>query len=71
MCCIFTLVTNLGLAELALTMHAFSACVNGQWQLCLKILYLRTTTALLHTNDAIQFKCRSLVKGKNAAIALC
>ena len=31
--CVFTLVTNLGLAELALTTHAFFACVNGVSQL--------------------------------------
>ena len=31
--CVFTLVTNLGLAELALTRHAFSARVNGVSQL--------------------------------------
>ena len=36
MCCVFTLVTNLGLAQLALKTHAFSACVNGVSQLSLK-----------------------------------
>ena len=34
--CVFTLVTNLGLAELAQTMHAFSACVNSVSQLGFK-----------------------------------
>ena len=39
--CVFTLVTNLGLAQLALKTHAFSACVNSVSQLSLtSILFL-------------------------------
>ena len=37
--CVFTLITNLGLSELALTMHEFSTCVNGMLQLGFSIIY--------------------------------
>ena len=42
--CVFTLVINLGLAQLALKTHAFSACVNGVSQLSLRLTHYRLKT---------------------------
>ena len=51
--CVFILVTNLGLAQLALKMHAFSACVNGVLQLSFKLVQIRDTNCSLLTRGGI------------------